>query len=54
MTACALRGAQQGAPKAVPNHLREIYQFMAVLELVRDTCDDDVLAYADPLTKIDF
>ena len=26
-------------------------QFMAVLELVRDTCDDDVLAYADPLTK---
>ena len=28
-------------------------QFMAVLELVRDTCDDDVLAYADPLTKID-
>ena len=28
-------------------------QFMAVLELVRDTCDDDVLAYADPLTKFD-
>ena len=28
-------------------------QFMAVLELVRDTSDDDVLAYADPLTKID-
>ena len=26
-------------------------QFMAVLELVRDKCDDDTLAYADPLTK---
>ena len=24
-------------------------QFMTVLELVRDTCDDDVLAYASPL-----
>ena len=30
-------------------------QFMTVLELVRDTCDDDVLAYASPLWgKIDF
>ena len=26
-------------------------QFMAVLELVRDKCDEDTLAYADPLTK---
>jgi len=25
-----------------------IDQFMSVLELVRDTCDDDILAYADP------
>ena len=24
-------------------------QFMTVLELVRDKCDDDVLAYANPL-----
>ena len=28
-------------------------QFMAVLELVRDKCDEDTLAYADPLTKND-
>lgn len=26
-----------------------IDQFMSVLELVRDTCDDDILAYADPV-----
>ena len=26
-------------------------QFMAVLEMVRDKCDEDTLAYADPLTK---
>jgi hypothetical protein len=25
-----------------------IDQFMSVLELVRDTCDDDILAYAYP------
>ena len=24
-------------------------QFMSVLELVRDTCDDDILAYSDPV-----
>ena len=28
-----------------------IDQFMAVLELCRDTLDEDTLAYADPLTK---
>ena len=26
-----------------------IDQFMSVLELVRDTCDEDILAYADPV-----
>jgi len=29
-------------------------QFMAVLEICRDNLSDDTLAYADPLTKIDF
>ncbi len=28
-------------------------QFMSVLELCRDLLGDDVLKYADPLTKID-
>ena len=28
-----------------------VEQFMAVLEMVRDKCDEDTLAYADPLTK---
>ena len=28
-------------------------QFMSVLEVCRDLLDDDTLAYADPLTKID-
>ena len=27
----------------------ELHQFMAVLELVRDICPEDCLAYADPL-----
>ncbi|MHA2300171.1 MAG: DUF7294 family protein [Candidatus Thorarchaeota archaeon] len=27
----------------------EVDQFMSVLELVRDKCGDDVLAYADPV-----
>ena len=29
-------------------------QFMAVLELVRDKCDEDTLAYADPDQKRQF
>ena len=29
-------------------------QFMSALELCRDLLGDDVLKYADPLTKIDF
>jgi hypothetical protein len=28
-------------------------QFMSVLELCRDLLGDDILKYADPLTKID-
>jgi hypothetical protein len=32
---------------------KTVDQFMSVLELCRDLLGDDVLKYADPLTKID-
>ena len=45
--------SEQGDERVVD--CETIEQFMSVLELVRDKCDDDTLAYANPLWgKIDF
>ena len=39
--------SEQGDEKVVD--CDTVDQFMSVLELVRDKCGDDVLAYADPV-----
>ena len=45
--------SEQGDEKVV--QCETVEQFMSVLELVRDSCNEDILAYADPVWgKIDF
>ena len=39
--------SEQGDEKVV--ECETVDQFMSVLELVRDSCNDDILAYADPV-----
>jgi len=39
--------SEQGDEKVV--QCETVEQFMSVLELVRDSCNDDILAYADPV-----
>ena len=39
--------SEQGDEKVV--QCETVEQFMSVLELVRDSCNEDILAYADPV-----
>jgi len=39
--------SEQGDEKVV--ECETVDQFMSVLELVRDSCNEDILAYADPV-----